>query len=96
MFTNGIEEIKLEYELFPEKYVTIYVDISWNHQKEKMYTSNGDIGWDNTSAWEITHISWEQLPHIFRDEEKVKDLLKKKISHISSNGIVFKSLLNKY
>ena len=91
MYTNGVEEIKMKYELFPEKYATIYVDVDWMHQREKMYTSNGDIGWDGTSSWEISHISWGDIPHIFRDENKVKDALKKMIERVSSDGLIIKN-----
>ena len=89
---GGIEEIKIEYKLHDKdvESVDLYVTVQWDYEDEKLYTSDGDIGWDRISTWEPIHIDWNELSEHLRNEEQVFDALKNKILGVSSNGLLYK------
>jgi hypothetical protein len=88
----GVEEMKIEYKLHDEEVecVDLHITVKWEYEDEKLYTSDGDIGWDRTAYWEPIYIDWNDLSEHLRNEEQVFDALKEKILGVSSNGLVYK------
>lgn len=85
-----IEEVEIEYKLPDEDSVNISVAVKWEYEDEKLYTSDGDIGWDRTSSWEPIYIDWAELSEYLRNEEQVFDALKEKILGVSFDGLIYK------